>query len=493
MVAADSAGAPGATAPRGGTVGLFTIGAPPPSMARRQTENSGGALLTATPATLPAAGGRVRLRARVRQATVCRFSSSAREFRRLPSTRACASGHASVTIRVPRNASTVARSYVVYLTVSGAGGTERQLRDVILQRPRGALRPGGVTSAGETAASGVQTHSSAGGSSSPAAGGAGGRDAQSGGSGASASAALAPAVTAEPSNVSVQAGSPVSFSAAASGDPTPTVQWQVSANAGASWAPASPSFAASAPESGNEYRAVFTNSAGSATSDPATLTVQPSATTNFSGYISYAPAGQSFTAVTASWTVPTVTCQPGATTWAAQWPGIGDVTTVQQDGTETDCFSGQPSYWAWYEMYGDPNVNGGYAYPLPQASYPVRPGDQITASVSITGSTWLLALADITQNWNFQAQFPSPTPALSQGSAEWMVEDPDGCSPQCQVLSQFTPVQFSHADATLGTQTADISGFPLTQMEIDQNSARLAFAGPLDQSGDGFTDSWLSG
>jgi hypothetical protein len=224
-----------------------------------------------------------------------------------------------------------------------------------------------------------------------------------------------------------------------------------------------------------------------------TLSVIPESTTNFSGYIAFAAPGESFTAVSASWTVPTVTCQAGATSWAAQWPGIGDGTSVEQDGTETDCFSGVPTYWAWYEMYGDPAVNNGYAVPLPGSSYPVAPGDAMTGSVSLSGTTWLLTLADTTQNWTFETQIASPTPGLSQGSAEWMVEDPDGCSPQCQTLAQYSPVQFSRATATASGLTGPISSFPLTVMEIDQNSTQLATSGPLNATGDGFTDTWLAG
>ena len=45
----------------------------------------------------------------------------------------------------------------------------------------------------------------------------------------------APAVTTEPANQSVNAGDTATFTAAASGYPTPTVQWQVSTNGGSSF------------------------------------------------------------------------------------------------------------------------------------------------------------------------------------------------------------------------------------------------------------------
>ncbi len=431
--------------------------------------------LTATPSTLSAAGGTIRLRARVRRASRCRFSSAG-ALSKLPSVRNCVSGRASVVVMVPRNRTSAPRRYVLLLTVKGAHGIRRTLRDVVVERPR-ATR-------GVTAASGVNSRAA-------------GSKAVSSQTPASAvhvsAGAAAPTITTQPSDQSVAPYAAVSFTASASGNPAPTVQWQVSDNGGAAWADTSPAFTASAADNGYEYRAVFTNTAGSSTTGVVTLSVAPVPTTNFSGYIAYAAPGQSFTAVSASWKVPTVTCQPGATSWAAQWPGIGDDTTVQQDGTETDCFGGTPAYWAWYEMYGDPAVNGGYAVPLDSSSYPVLPGDAMTGTISLSGSTWQLALSDATRNWTFQTQFASPASGLSQASAEWMVEDPNGCSPQCETLAQFSPVQFAGASATANGVTGPISSFPLVAMSIDQNSTLLASSGPLDATGDGFTDSWLAG
>ena len=86
------------------------------------------------------------------------------------------------------------------------------------------------------------------------------------------------AVTTQPSNTSVTAGASASFSAAASGSPAPTVQWQVSTD-GTNWfdiaeaISATYSFDTSVADNGKQFRAIFTNSAGSVTSAPAALTV----------------------------------------------------------------------------------------------------------------------------------------------------------------------------------------------------------------------------
>jgi alpha-tubulin suppressor-like RCC1 family protein len=95
----------------------------------------------------------------------------------------------------------------------------------------------------------------------------------------------APVVTLQPASTTVEVGEDASFEAAASGYPAPTVQWEVSTNAGGSWSalPGATSLQltiakAQVSESGREYRAAFTNAAGKATSAAARLTV---ATTHY--------------------------------------------------------------------------------------------------------------------------------------------------------------------------------------------------------------------
>ncbi len=94
----------------------------------------------------------------------------------------------------------------------------------------------------------------------------------------------APVVTTNPANQAVAAGQTATFTAAASGTPAPTVQWQVSTNGGLT-PPTSPgatsttlSYTAGTGESGEEYRAVFTNASGTATTTAATLTVSQART-----------------------------------------------------------------------------------------------------------------------------------------------------------------------------------------------------------------------
>lgn len=130
-----------------------------------------------------------------------------------------------------------------------------------------------------------------------------------------AAAAVAPAITGNPSSATVTAGATASFTASASGTPTPTVQWEVSSDNGGSFSNVSSatsttlSFAAAAGDNGKQYRAVFTNSAGTATTTAATLTVQtpPVITTQPVG-ATVAP-GQGITMLAAATGTPTPSAQ----------------------------------------------------------------------------------------------------------------------------------------------------------------------------------------
>ncbi len=107
---------------------------------------------------------------------------------------------------------------------------------------------------------------------------------------------LAPTVTTQPSATSAQAGGNAVFIAAATGSPTPTVQWMVNTGTGSGFTNVTDGpitnggsysgattdtltiTAATAAMNGYIYEAVFTNSAGSATSNTAALTVNGAST-----------------------------------------------------------------------------------------------------------------------------------------------------------------------------------------------------------------------
>ena len=91
------------------------------------------------------------------------------------------------------------------------------------------------------------------------------------------SAPVAPAITTQPVSQTVAAGSSVTFSAAASGNPAPTFQWQKD-NVNLSGATnASLTITITQPADAGSYTVIATNSVNTATSNAATLTINPAA------------------------------------------------------------------------------------------------------------------------------------------------------------------------------------------------------------------------
>ncbi len=127
-----------------------------------------------------------------------------------------------------------------------------------------------------------------------------------------------PAVTTQPANQTVSAGNTATFTAAASGNPAPTVQWQLSTNGGSSFSNISGATSTTlslssvtASMNGFEYQAVFTNSVGSVTTSAATLTVNyaPTVTTNPSNQTVSTGNTATFTAAASGNPAPTVQWQ----------------------------------------------------------------------------------------------------------------------------------------------------------------------------------------
>ncbi len=321
----------------------------------------------------------------------------------------------------------------------------------------------------------------------------------------------APSITSEPQNDSVASGSTASFSATASGNPTPTVQWyQLSSTPGSNWTSIpnatsdTYSFTAQSGENGYEFEATFTNSVNnvmnSVTTTAATLTVTspPPTLTSSTNWSGYADPDGTFSSVAATWTVPKVTCQSTGAAYSAEWVGIDGYTsdTVEQDGSEADCSKGTASYDAWFEMYGDNSVNNNYEVELSTSSYPVSYGDVISASVKVSGTTWTLSLVDSSSHgWTFST---NETFSAAQSSAEWIVERPETCNNNkgsCSLtkLANFGTVSISNASLS----TTTVSNGPINsaaaqaiEMVSSTGSSVLALPSGLGAGGNSFTDTW---
>ena len=112
-----------------------------------------------------------------------------------------------------------------------------------------------------------------------------------------------PVVTSQPEkSQSVVAGGTATFTAAATGTPTPSVQWQALAPGSATWAnipgATGDSYTTGTltlADSGTQFRAVFTNPAGSVDSGAAAVTVTAPSSTTKGGYWEVASDGGLFT------------------------------------------------------------------------------------------------------------------------------------------------------------------------------------------------------
>ena len=200
-----------------------------------------------------------------------------------------------------------------------------------------------------------------------------------------------------------------------------------------------------------------------------------STSSNWSGY---ANTGGTFTDVKGSWIQPTATCTSGQTAYSSFWVGIdGDTTnTVEQTGTDADCSSGAPQYYAWYEMYPKFPVN---------LSNTVRPGDSITAEVKVaTGGKFTLIISDSTQHWSFSTNQTLKKAKL--GSAEWIAEAPSG-SGGVLPLANFGTVNFTNCTANGVSISSNPNPDPIT---MATGSTTKAAPSGLGGGGSSFSVTW---
>ncbi len=173
--------------------------------------------------------------------------------------------------------------------------------------------------------------------------------ANSGGTVATAPATLTlntpPAVLSNPISQAVNTGTTVTFTAAASGTPAPTVQWQTSTD-GVHWiniggeTSTKYQVTAAASTSGHMYRAVFTNSLGSAASNPATLTVYTPPTITSNPVSQSAAVGSQVTFTAAASGTPAPSVQWQTSTNGTTWTNIAGATSNSYTFTVTAAMSG---------------------------------------------------------------------------------------------------------------------------------------------------------
>jgi hypothetical protein len=200
---------------------------------------------------------------------------------------------------------------------------------------------------------------------------------------------------------------------------------------------------------------------------------------NWAGYAVHRD-GTSFRTVQATWKQPSVTCTPGVRTFSSYWVGLGgygiNSQALEQIGTEVDCTrSGAVSSTAWYELVPAPSA------PI---SLPVRPGDVLSAKVTVKGHRVSLSLRDLTTGLGFLKT--TSVSAIDVSSAEWIVEAPSDCvsAGTCQTLplADFGSVSFASARAqTVRGHRGSISSpaWGLTQISLTAGGRGFAANGFL--------------
>jgi peptidase A4-like protein len=200
---------------------------------------------------------------------------------------------------------------------------------------------------------------------------------------------------------------------------------------------------------------------------PATVT---SSSSNWSGY---AANGGTFTSVTGTWTVPTVS--PTSAGADATWVGIGGLTSSDliQAGTQAMVDgNGTVAYSSWIEML-----------PASSRSAPlsVTAGDSITVTITQqSGNDWLIAMKNNTTGgtYNITVQYSS-----SNSSAEWVQEAPS-VGRGVVALDQFGTVQFTGASAVRDGKAMSASALGAKAITMI-NGQGQALAQPSTIAGDG--------
>jgi hypothetical protein len=209
--------------------------------------------------------------------------------------------------------------------------------------------------------------------------------------------------------------------------------------------------------------------------------------TYYSGYGATLP-GSSVSKVHGEWVEPKVRCTGSTERDAGFWVGIEDRTGnfLQQLGTLAHCKGGSaPTYHAWYEMFPLRTV------PIKMA---IHPGDRMAATVSVTGSAWRLALANVSTGASFAI--------TKQRSAEaaialWIAEAPSTSTADIGQhvlpLANYGSVTFSNCTAVVDETSRTLTDGSWAHFRFDMATASgvvKAVTSVTSAGGTSFRSTW---
>ncbi|HZS25477.1 MAG TPA: G1 family glutamic endopeptidase [Gaiellaceae bacterium] len=376
--------------------------------------------VSASPARLPAAGGSVRVTARVRNATTCTFRhepSPSAPLRKDAVVR-CASGRASASIRLDANASTQAVTLRFDVQAARNGKSAHRTVSVV------------------------------------------------------EAAAPTPLSVATSTLNGTSLGAPYSAALAASGG-TPPYTWSVASG----FLPSGLTLdgggtIAGTPTSSGRFPVTvqIVDAAGQIATASLSLAVTPpllpveamAFSSNWSGY---ALQGASFTFAMGTFTVPTNSATSGRTD-DSEWVGVdgaANSSLIQAGVAEDTAPDGSHENFAWWEIIP--------AASTPISSIDVSPGDTVTVMLRQVGAgSWTIEVIDVTKNESFSTTQSYSGPGAS---AEWIVEAAtDLRSNQVVTVGPyFPPVTFTD----LGWAGDPNGGF--LPIQLEQGSAVSAPSG----------------
>ena len=201
--------------------------------------------------------------------------------------------------------------------------------------------------------------------------------------------------------------------------------------------------------------------------------VSTSSDLNWAGYVAQ---GGTYTSVSGTWVVPTVTNNSGNNA-DATWVGIGGTSShdLIQAGTEAlPTSAGALKYQAWMEI-------------LPQDSTPVplaiSPGDSVTVSITEgSAGMWFVSFTNTTTGKSYSKEV---TYNSSLSSAEWIEEMPVEVGGLLG-LDNFGTINFSSGYAIKNGSVVSIAQSGATPLNM-QNSSGQLIATPSVLGSDGMS------
>lgn len=198
-----------------------------------------------------------------------------------------------------------------------------------------------------------------------------------------------------------------------------------------------------------------------------------STSSNWSGY---AATGGTFTSVSGTWSVPSVTATASGAD--ATWVGIGGIDTrdLIQAGTEAIVQDGAVEYQAWIELLPAPSR---------PVSLAVSAGDSVTVTISETSrGQWSIEIRNDTTGARYATTVHY---ASTRSSAEWVEEAPS-IGRATVALDQFGSVTFTGATAVRDGASSGLRGLGAHAISMI-NGARQTIAQPsvIGSDGSSFT------